>query len=278
MASATTSPALESLDNNVTPVPPPALGPPTSPGIVLSEAEKEKHAESMTDEELAGYVESKLRPVGETLRRNIAYIREARDRFAHPGRRVPVPGQPTFTQWIKQNLGISDRHVRRLLAATKEPADSSGDDDDMAPSPKQERRDEALWQASRMAHAILGLDQVDEHDLSGVKRKSALTALAHEFLNIAGRKHIPVVVRLKELQPGDFRGLYAILVRCLDMQLDQVFESLDEQERSESLRLLAQEIVNRYSRATTDELLEPRRLARAIVPQISNPPGSTGND
>jgi hypothetical protein len=256
MASVTISPTLESIDTNVTRVPPPALGPAISPGTALSEAEKEKHAESMTDEELAGYVENKLKPLGETLRRNIAYIREARDRFAHPGRRVPVPGQPTFTQWIKQNLGISDRHVRRLLAAAKESTDHN-DDEDMEQSPKQERRDEALWQAGRIAHAVLGLDQADEHDPSGLTRKSSLTALAHEFLNMARHKHIPVVVRLKELQPGDFRGLYAILSRCLSTQLDEVFASLDEQERSDSLRLLAREISNRYNRVNINQSLEP---------------------
>ncbi len=81
------------------------------------------------------------------------YIREARDRFAHPGRRVPIPGQPTFTQWIRQNLGISARHVRRLLAAAREPSDWPCDDE-MERTPKQQKRDEAMWQANRLAHAV----------------------------------------------------------------------------------------------------------------------------
>jgi hypothetical protein len=119
----------------------------------LSESEKERHAEGMTDEELARHVQSKLRPVGESLRNNLAYIREARDRFAHPGRRVPIPGQPTFTQWIRQNLGISARHVRRLLAAAREPSDWPCDDE-MERTPKQQKRDEAMWQANRLAHAV----------------------------------------------------------------------------------------------------------------------------
>jgi hypothetical protein len=108
---------------------------------------------------------------------------------------------------------------------------------------------------------VLGLDQVDEYDPSGLRRKSSLTALAHEFLNIAGRKHIPVVVRLKELQPGDFRGLYAILSRCLSVQLDEVFGSLGGQERSDSLRLLAQQIANRYNRVNINQSLEPAPAA-----------------
>ena len=183
--------------------------------------------------------------MGETLRNNIAYIREARERFADPGRRVPVPGRPTFTEWIRQNLGISDRHVRRLLAASKEPADPSREDE-MEQTPKQQKRDEVMWKAGRMAHAALGLDDPDERDPSGVGRKAALRALAYQFLNLAKRKHIPVVVRLRELQPGDFRAIYGILAQCFDTQLDQVFGSLDEPERTEALRLLAQEIGSRY--------------------------------
>ena len=70
--------------------------------------------------------------------------------------------------------------------------------------------------------------------------------MAREFLNLAGRQHIPVVVRLKDLQPGDSHALCLILAQCLDMQLDQVFGSLDEPERTDALRLLAQEIGNRY--------------------------------
>jgi hypothetical protein len=80
--------------------------------------------------------------------------------------------------------------------------------------------------------------------------KMALIAMAREFLNLAGRKHIPVVVRLKELQPGNSHALCLILTQCCDIQLDQVFGSLDEHERSEVLRLFAQEIGNRYQESS----------------------------
>jgi hypothetical protein len=58
----------------------------------------------------------------------------------------------------------------------------------MEQTPKQQKRDEVMWQANKLAHAILGLDRVDESDPSGLKRKTALIALAREFLNLAGRK------------------------------------------------------------------------------------------
>jgi hypothetical protein len=105
MASITTFSPVETLRLNATRVEPLAMCPQVAGEFPLSESETEKHAESMTDEELALHVESKLRPVGESLRNNIAYIREARERFAHPGRRVPVFGQPTFTQWIRKISG-----------------------------------------------------------------------------------------------------------------------------------------------------------------------------
>jgi hypothetical protein len=236
---------LEPFCSDATPAEPAAMCPEVSPVFSLSESEKERHAEGMTDEELARHVESKLRPVGESLRNNIPYIREARERFAQPGRRVPVFGQPTFTQWIRQNLGISARHVRRLLAGPNEPAGRSREDEVEQP-PKQRKRDEMMWQAGRMAHAALGLGQPDERDPDGSARKSALIAMAQEFLNLAKRKHIPVVVRLKDLQPADFHAIYRIIAQCCDIQLDQVFGSLDEPERVEALGLLAQQIGNRH--------------------------------
>jgi hypothetical protein len=221
------------------------IRPQVSPPFSLTESQKEKHAESMTDAELVAHVENKLRPLGDSLRSNIAYLREARDRYAHPGRRVPVFGQPTFTKWIRQNLGISDRHVRRLLAAPKEKYDGSSESV-MESSPKQEKRDELLWRANRIAHAVLGLHEPDERDSSAVNRKATLTAMAHEFLNLAGRKHIRVVVRLKELRPADIHGLCRVIMTCFEMQLDQVFKPLAEEDLREALRLFTQEIANRY--------------------------------
>jgi hypothetical protein len=223
--------------------PSPTQPPDSCPAISIdngsSESEKQKHAESMTDEELVRHVESRLRPVGRSLRNLIPYIQEAHARYAHPGRRVPVPGEPTFGEWIRQNLGVSDRHVRRLLAAAREPTDSA-QEDDMEPSPKQRKRDEAIWKANRLAHAVLGLDEFHERDPAGVNRRAALTAMAYEFLNLSGRKHFPLLVRVKELQPGDWKGLCTILLRCFEPQINQVFAPLDDQERTEAARCLIQ--------------------------------------
>jgi hypothetical protein len=49
------------------------------------------------------------------LRELIPYLREARRRWAQPGRRVPVPGRPCWTEWITKNLHVTPRRVQQLL-------------------------------------------------------------------------------------------------------------------------------------------------------------------
>jgi hypothetical protein len=49
------------------------------------------------------------------LRDLIPFLREARRRWAQPGRRVPVPGRPSWTEWITHNLHVTPRRVQQLL-------------------------------------------------------------------------------------------------------------------------------------------------------------------
>jgi len=113
------------------------------------------------------------------------------------------------------------------------------------------------------------LNEPDERDPSGLQRKAALTAMAYQFLNTAQRKNIPVIVRLKELQPGDFRGLYAIIGQCLGTQLNEVFVSLNDRERSEALELLAQTIANRYEVAMKSETGARENPVRGFLAAVS---------
>jgi DNA (cytosine-5)-methyltransferase 1 len=79
----------------------------------------EDFAKTLSDSELIQKCVQSFRQ----LRDLIPYLREARERFAQPGRRVPVPGNPTWTEWVERNLGISVRRVQQLLREALEPSE-----------------------------------------------------------------------------------------------------------------------------------------------------------
>jgi DNA (cytosine-5)-methyltransferase 1 len=87
-------------------------------------------AKTLTDSEL---VERCVRGFRK-LKEIIPYLREARERFAKPGRRVPVAGSPTWTEWVEQSLGVSVRRVQQLLREAMEPGEI------VSRGPKQPRK------------------------------------------------------------------------------------------------------------------------------------------
>lgn len=236
MSETTAAPEIESLHAAAALTQPADASPQVISTFIRPEFGKAAHAASLTDQQLVEHVQSKLRPVGQTLMSNIAYIREARNRFAQPGRRVPTAGRPTFTRWIRENLGISDRHVRRLLAAAVPTQKLK----------KQQRRDATYDMAVTMAHAVLGLHEADPDDPSGRRRKAALTNMAFRLLRHVRHKPIPIHLGMKEMMHGDVPSLYDTVSECLGEQLDQVFGSLDEEKRADALRLFSERIASRY--------------------------------
>ena len=58
-------------------------------------------ASAMGDAELCAYIAGALSQVKKILRDILPYLAEARRRFAQPGRRVPVPGRPTWGEWVQ---------------------------------------------------------------------------------------------------------------------------------------------------------------------------------
>lgn len=78
------------------------------------------HPETLTDAELVEKCMQGFRGLRET----IPYLREARDRFAQPGRRVPVPGNPTWTEWVETNLNVTVRRVQQLLSEGTKPRET----------------------------------------------------------------------------------------------------------------------------------------------------------
>jgi hypothetical protein len=272
MADTTTAPEMEPLTPTAV-IQTAGASPQVSSTLTVPQLDKQAHAASMTDQELVEHLQNKLRPVGQTLLTNLAYIREARNRFAQPGRRVPIAGRPTFTQWIKENLGISDRHVRRLLAAA----------DPTQKLRKQQRRDATYDLATTMAHAVLGLHEADPDDLSGSRRKAALTNLAFRLLRHVRHKPLGMHVTVKELQPGQCEELYDTVSDCLGEQLDQVFGSLDGEKRADALRVFAEKIASRYVRnnppvADTTAVLFAEPSVPAAIEPDSKGEDSDGNN
>ena len=59
-----------------------------------------------------------------SLREIVPYLREARDRFAQPGRLVPVQGSPSWNDWVETNLHRTVRRVQQLLSEGTEPRET----------------------------------------------------------------------------------------------------------------------------------------------------------
>ena len=112
------------------------------------------------------------------LKEIVPCLREARERFAKPGRRVPVMGNPTWTEWVEQNLGVTIRTVQRLLREETEP------DDKMSQGQKPPNLDKADWRSllkvteGRAAQVFGPIE--DQRELAGAIRKFA-QAIADRF-------------------------------------------------------------------------------------------------
>jgi len=90
----------------------------------------EEAAKKLSDSELIDRCVQGFRRLKEIA----PYLREARDRFSQPGRRVPVPGNPTWTEWVETNLGVTVRRVQQLLSEATEPHEI------ISPGPKRPRK------------------------------------------------------------------------------------------------------------------------------------------
>jgi hypothetical protein len=113
-------PACEQTRPAQTANPASAMSPGSNPLVplepeILQPGDKEKHAASLNDRELIAHVQTTLHNFSDDL----PYLREARNRFAQPGRRVPVEGQPTWKEWVEANLHVKIRTVQRWLEDPK---------------------------------------------------------------------------------------------------------------------------------------------------------------
>jgi len=90
--------------------------------------------------------------IKEILIANADLIHWARDEFGAQGRKVPVPGTPSYNEWLKENLTIempdgtkelacTDRYVRKVMAALdKQLAEILREKLELPPVPKPPKR------------------------------------------------------------------------------------------------------------------------------------------
>jgi DNA (cytosine-5)-methyltransferase 1 len=121
------------------------------------------------------------------------YLREARDRFAQPGRRVPVPGNPTWTEWVETNLHVTVRRVQQILSEGARPSEI------ISPGPKRPRKlRTGDWRRllevseNRLAQVFGPLE--GEKELAGAIRKYA-QSIADRFGEREGRLLVSVSVK-----------------------------------------------------------------------------------
>jgi hypothetical protein len=81
--------------------------------------------ESLNDWQLTQVCEQGLR-VFRLTKDCIPYLREARSRYTKRGRRVPVEGKPTWTEWVESISGYSVRTIQLLLQEPRKSGQKQG--------------------------------------------------------------------------------------------------------------------------------------------------------
>ncbi len=229
-----------------------------SPEVLLSMTDKAEHAAAMSDRELCNHIRRILGPIRFILRENLPYIIEARKRFAQQGRRVPLPGKPTFAEWIRQTLGFSDRYVRQMLQDAR---------DGEAPraivrAPRIETPAAAMAVASagfRLAHAVLHKD--------GERAVSLARQLTSTARNGVLLKDDNAKLSDERITPGDHETLFVQFQEQIGALADKALMPLKRDQREQALRSLFEAIAcNYFERALVDVVgLSPSREPHNIV-------------
>jgi len=74
-------------------------------------------AADMTEAELIAFLQSKFfGPLKRQLKKYKPYLLRAHKLFAQPGRRIPIPGKPLWSEFCRKQLGVHVRTVQRWLA------------------------------------------------------------------------------------------------------------------------------------------------------------------
>ena len=210
-----------------------------------TDSEKRADAAAMSDLELVTFLARRLQPLTEEVWTLLPYIREARARFSQPGRRVPIRGKPTFTAWIQTHLGISDRHVRRILAAAGSATDIATARALVGAKDKK-RRDELRTLTIRLACGVFGLDEPENDDIGGIQHKRALQCIAAKVLNMIRLKPVTMHLGMPQLPQGDVSSLFGLFLKVFDPFVEQVLDGMPLERREEVLSEFFRQVRSRH--------------------------------
>jgi hypothetical protein len=79
-----------------------------------------KLAASMENEELLTHLKTQLGGLQHKIEENRPYLIEAHSRFSQQGRRIPISGFPSWSEWVRINLHVHIRTAQRWLTPPKE--------------------------------------------------------------------------------------------------------------------------------------------------------------
>jgi hypothetical protein len=116
-----------------------------SPGSIAKPSNK------ISNKELIAFLRTKFfGPLKRHLKDYLPYLRLANKRFAQPGRRIPIPGKPLWSEFCRKELGVHIRTVQLWLAGdkSKPPATKFRDKYDSADIAHLER---VAWAAQKLA-------------------------------------------------------------------------------------------------------------------------------
>jgi hypothetical protein len=135
------------------------------------------------------------------LRELIPFLREARRRWAQPGRQVPVPGHPCWTEWITQNLHVTPRRVQQLL---NEPSEISSQGQKAPP-----RLSKGDWRAlfkltEKQMAKVFGPLESGERFAEAVRQFAQ--ALADRFGERHGRVEVSVAIENRRERNGSSKS------------------------------------------------------------------------
>jgi hypothetical protein len=241
----------------------------------------------MSDAELLDHLQSHVfGPLKRRLRDHLPYLMEARERFGAQGRRVPIKGNPSWTEFCEEQLGVGVRSVQKLLAEGKKKSEAT--------KKKPQRQKYDAVDIAHLEKVARAAQQVAEADPDNEEYNSIREAIADKpILSSPGEaptKPDPALgqqvnqdlelaiaqdkVGELELEIGELEAQIENLKTRLQANTKEVPEHLRDENITASLaaepdRGIASEMLRQYLKTVIDRVLPPHMLvlgSRVYVP------------